>query len=87
MLRYWWVAVKLALNLVLTALVLVSLRGEVAEQAVQARRALTGEPVPFDLSDLVYPPTVSPTLLLIALTLSVVKPWGPVRRRRRSPSG
>ena len=78
-LRYRWVAVKLVLNLVLTALVVVALRPEVAHQAEAARRAATGEPVGFDLTNLIYPPTVSPTLLLVAMTLSVVKPWGRIR--------
>jgi len=80
--RYWWVATKLAINLVLTALVLVSLRFEVAEQSDRARRSLAGESVTFDLADLVYPPTVSPALLLAAMTLSVVKPWGRIRTRK-----
>jgi uncharacterized membrane protein len=84
-LRYWWVAVKLALNLVLTALVLVALRPEVTYLADQARRALSGVPVSYDLSNLAYPPTVSPALLLVAFTLSVVKPWGRIRRRRPEP--
>jgi hypothetical protein len=79
-LRYRWVAIKLLLNVVLTALVLLTLRPEVTHQAQQARRLLAGEPVTFDLASLVYPPTVSPALLLVAMTLSVVKPWGPVRR-------
>ena len=78
--RYWWVAVKLLLNLVLTALVLVALGPEVRHLADQARRSMTGTPVVFDLSNLLYPPTVSPTLLLVAFTLSVVKPWGRIRR-------
>ncbi|MBC3192472.1 DUF2269 family protein [Pseudonocardia sp. C8] len=84
--RYWWVAIKLVLNLVLTALVVASLQFEVAEQADRARRSAAGEPVTFDLGNLVFPPTVSPTLLLIALTLSVVKPWGRIRRIRRGPT-
>jgi uncharacterized membrane protein len=86
-LRYWWVVAKLAINVLLTALVLVSLRGEVAHQAEQARRWDAGLPATFDLTDLVYPPTVSPTMLLLATTLAVVKPWGRVRRRvgRRPP--
>jgi uncharacterized membrane protein len=79
-LRYWWVAVKLVLNLVLTGLVLVSLQFEVTEQADRARRLAAGEAVAFDLDNLIYPPTVSPTLLLVAITLSVVKPWGRIRR-------
>jgi hypothetical protein len=79
-LRYWWVAVKLALNLVLTALVPVALAPEVGEQANLARDWAAGEAVTYDLSNLAYPPTVSPTLLLVAITLSVVKPWGRIRR-------
>ncbi len=79
-LRYWWVAIKLALNLVLSGLVLVSLRHEVSEQAARARDHLAGLPVQFDLSNLIYPPTVSPALLLVAMTLSVVKPWGRIKR-------
>lgn len=86
LIRYWWVAVKLILNLVLTALVVTTLQFEVAEQADQARRLAAGQPVTFDLSNLVYPPTVSPTLLLVALTLSVVKPWGRIRRGRNGPT-
>jgi hypothetical protein len=82
--RYWWVATKLVINLVLTALVLVTLQFEVAEQAAQARRLLMGELVTFDLNNLVYPPTVSPALLLVALTLSVGKPWGRIRSEKGS---
>lgn len=85
--RYWWVVVKLVLNLVLTALVVTTLQFEVAEQADRARHLGAGQPVTFDLSNLVYPPTVSPTLLLVAFTLSVVKPWGRIRRGRSGPTG
>lgn len=77
--RYWWVTVKLVLNLVLTALVLVALRPEVTRLAAQAREWVDGEPVTFDLTNLIYPPTVSPTLLLVAMSLSVIKPWGRIR--------
>ena len=80
LLRYWWVAAKLALNLILTGLVVVALQGEVSEQADLARRLAAGEAVTFDLTNLIFPPTVSPTLLLVAITLSVVKPWGRIRR-------
>ena len=37
-LRYWWVAAKLAISLVLLTLVVVSLRFEVADQAARAKR-------------------------------------------------
>jgi uncharacterized membrane protein len=80
--RYWWVAIKLVLNLVLTALVLVALRPEVTRQADAARRLVAGETIDFDLTNLVFPPTVSPTLLLVAMVLSVVKPWGAIRAGR-----
>ena len=75
-LRYWWVAAKLAISLVLLTLVAVSLRFEVADQAARAKRLAAGEPVTFDLTTLVYPPTVSPALLLVALTLSARETLG-----------
>lgn len=80
--RYWWVATKLALNLLLTALVLISLRGEVVEKAEQGRHFLAGDPVTLaEVGDLLFPPIVSPTVLLIAMALAVFKPWGRIRRR------
>jgi len=79
--RYWWVAIKLALNVILTVLVLVALRGGVAESAEQARRWIAGEPAMLDVGDLIFPPIVSSTALLIAMALSVIKPWGLIRRR------
>ena len=81
--RYWWVAVKLVLNLVLTGLVLVALAPEVAAHADQARRFLAGEPASLGVGDLIFPPIVSPTALLVAMTLAVFKPWGRIRRSGR----
>ncbi|TCO55238.1 hypothetical protein [Actinocrispum wychmicini] len=69
--RYWWVAVKLALNVVLCTLVLFSLRPGV-EEAVA-----TGQPG----DSMAFPPIVSTTALLFATFLSVYKPWGRVRKR------
>lgn len=83
--RYWWVAVKLVLNLVLTGLVLVALAPQVAAHAEQARRFLAGEPATLAVGDLIFPPIVSPTALLVAFVLAVFKPWG--RIRKPSPSG
>lgn len=80
LIRYWWVAIKLVLNLILTALVLVALNPEVTRVADQARRWFAGETVTPQLGDLIYPPIVSPIALLIAMTLSVTKPWGRIRR-------
>ncbi len=78
--RYWWVAVKLVLNLVLTGLVLVALAPEVAAHADQARRYLAGEPASLGVGNLIFPPIVSPTALLVAMALAVFKPWGRIRR-------
>ena len=79
--RYWWVAIKLVLNIVLTALVLVALRPEVSKAAEQGRQFAAGETVSLTVGDLIFPPIVSPTALLIAVVLAVFKPWGRVRKR------
>jgi hypothetical protein len=81
--RYWWVAVKLVLNLVLTGLVLVALAPEVAAHAEQARQFDAGLPVPLEVGQLIFPPIVSPTALLVAMALAVFKPWGRIRRSGR----
>jgi hypothetical protein len=78
--RYWWVAIKLALNIVLTTLVLVALRPGVIEAAEQGRRFAAGEPASLAVGDLIFPPIVSPTALLIAFVLAVFKPWGRIRK-------
>jgi hypothetical protein len=81
LLRYWWVAVKLVLNVVLTVLVLVALRPGVDEVADRGARLLDGEAVATAIGDLAFPPIVSPTVLMVAVVLSVFKPWGRIRRR------
>jgi hypothetical protein len=81
LIRYWWVAVKLALNVLLVALVPVALRPEVIEKAEQARRFEAGEPASLAVVDLIFPPIVSPSLLLVAFVLAVFKPWGLIRER------
>jgi hypothetical protein len=78
--RYWWVLAKLVLNLVLTSLVLVALAPQVAVTAALARRFLAGEPVTVGVGQLIFPPIVSPTALLVAMVLAVFKPWGRIRR-------
>ncbi len=79
--RYWWVAIKLVLNIVLTALVLVALRPEVTEAAEQGRQFVAGAPASLAVGNLIFPPIVSPTALLIAVVLAVFKPWGLIRKR------
>jgi uncharacterized membrane protein len=81
--RYWWVAAKLVLNLLLTGLVLVALAPEVAAHAEQARQFDAGLPVPLEVGQLIFPPIVSPTALLVAMVLAVFKPWGRIRRSGR----
>jgi hypothetical protein len=85
--RYWWVAIKLALNILLTTLVLVALRPEVIEKAEQGRKFLAGEPASLAVGDLIFPPIVSPSALLIAFVLAVFKPWGLVRKRPATRRG
>jgi hypothetical protein len=80
--RYWWVAVKLVLSLLLTALVLVALAPEVAAAAERARQFDAGLPAPLGIGNLIFPPIVSPTALLVAMTLAVFKPWGRIRSAR-----
>jgi hypothetical protein len=87
LIRYWWVAIKLALNIILVALVPVALRPEVIEKAEQGRRFVAGEAASLGVGDLIFPPIVSPTLLLIAVVLAVFKPWGRIRERRAPKRG
>lgn len=76
LLRYWWVVVKLAANLLLTTLVIVLLRPGLHGAADIGRRIAAGGPAePFE-SSLIYPPIVPTTALILAMVLSVFKPWG-----------
>jgi len=77
--RYWWVVVKLVLNVVLTLLVLVLLRPGLDEAAQVGRQLATGGAAA-DPATLVFPPIVSGTSLVVATVLAVYKPWGRVRR-------
>ncbi|MCO1653655.1 hypothetical protein [Pseudonocardia humida] len=83
LLRYWWVAVKLALNLVLVALVALVLRAGLQDAA--ARGAAGGPDPAAGLGALAFPPAVSLTALVVATVLAVVKPWGRVRRSAGRP--
>ncbi|TYK47036.1 hypothetical protein [Actinomadura decatromicini] len=80
--RYWWVAIKLTLNLVLCSLILVALQPGMDEVDDYGRTlAAGGTPDPGRVSDLFYPPAVSLTALTLATVLAVTKPWGRLRRR------
>jgi hypothetical protein len=81
--RYWWVAVKLVLNVVLVVLVATALRSGVQEAAEHGRALAAGEVGSIPVGDLKFPPIVSPVALMLATTLSVYKPWGRIRRVTR----
>ncbi|MGP4029390.1 hypothetical protein [Actinomadura sp. 3N407] len=83
LLRYWWVAIKLALNLTLCVLILVALQPGMDEVGEYGRSLGTGASEPRAVSDLFYPPAVSLTTLTIATVLAVAKPWGRIRRARK----
>jgi len=76
--RYWWVATKLALNVVLSGLVLLLLRPVVAETAAAGRQLAAGQAAQAT-SDIFFPPLVSGVALVFAIALSLYKPWGRVR--------
>ena len=78
--RYWWVAIKLAINITFVALVPIALRPEVLEKAEQGRRFAAGLPATLAVGNLIYPPVVSPSGLLVAVILAVFKPWGLIRK-------
>lgn len=82
--RYWWVLIKLILNLILTALVLVALRSGAEEIGAYGALLAADPTATADLQNIVYPPIVSPTALTIAMILAVFKPWGRIRRSKRS---
>jgi len=72
--------VKLVLNIVLTALVLVALRPAVSEANTYGEALAAGQPTDAAISDLIFPPIVSSLALVAATTLAVFKPWGRIRR-------
>jgi uncharacterized membrane protein len=76
LIRYWWVAVKLVMNIVLAGLVLFLLRPGVHEAADYGRQLAAGHNPAFDISGMVFPPIVSTSAVVFATVLSVFKPWG-----------
>jgi len=77
--RYWWVAVKLGLNLALCALIVVLLRPGLAEVREHGLSVSAGGPGTVDVADLFFPPAVSLSALTLATVLAVFKPWGRTR--------
>ncbi len=83
LLRYWWVAVKLVLNLVLCTLIVVVLRPGMGDVGEHGSDLLAGETSTRDMSTLFFPPAVSLIALSFATVLGVFKPWGRIGSRRR----
>jgi hypothetical protein len=81
--RYWWVAVKLAANVLMSTLIVVSLRPGIGEAASIGQRLMAGDRTAAVPSDLLFPVCVAPSMLIAAYLLSVFKPWGRIRRPRR----
>ncbi|MHA6803513.1 hypothetical protein [Salinifilum ghardaiensis] len=86
LLRYWWVAAKLAINVVFVALVVLALRPQVLAAAERGRALSEQGAADAVVGELVFPAVVSPLGLLAATVLAVYKPWGRIgaRRRRRA---
>lgn len=80
--RYWWVAVKLAINVLMSTLIVVALRPGIGDAAGIGERLATGDPTASVPTDLLFPVLVAPALLLIAYLLSVFKPPARIRRRK-----
>jgi hypothetical protein len=78
--KYWWVAIKLVMNIGMSLLIAFALRPGVQAAARVGERMLMGDPTAVISSDLLHPVVVAPTLLLFAYFLSVFKPWGRIRR-------
>jgi hypothetical protein len=83
--RYWWVAVKLVMNVVLAVLIVAVLRPGMSAVGAAGEEIVVAGSTDADLSFLVFPPTVSLTVLTLAVVLAVAKPWGRLRSRRSRP--
>jgi hypothetical protein len=79
--RFWWVAVKLVLNVLMSTLIVVSLRPGIGEAASIGARLIAGDTTVSVPAGLLFPVVVAPGMLLTAYLLSVFKPWGRTRRR------
>ena len=79
LIRYWWVAAKLVINVVLVTLVVFALRPSVADAVRYGEAIEAGMTTTLAVDAMVFPPVVSLLALTAATVLSVYKPWG--RRR------
>lgn len=86
--RYRWVLIKLVLTVVLIILVPILLMPGVMTMTENGLRALESGNMPTVAWNALFPPIVSSTSVIFAMTLSVFKPWGrtaftPRERTRR----
>ena len=81
--RYWWVVVKLVINVVLCVLIVFALEPGMAEIVEHGRILASGGESPLDVSTLFFPPAVSLSTLTFATILAVFKPWGRLGSSRR----
>ena len=72
--------VTLVVNVVLVTLVVLVLWPAMMTAGEAGRSALADGTAPAVTATLVFPPVVSSTALVVAMTLSVFKPWGRTRR-------
>lgn len=79
LLRHWWVAVKLVLNVALCTLILAVLQPGMADLDAYGQDLLAGTAADDGMARLFFPPAVSLTCLALATTLAIVKPWGRIR--------
>jgi len=82
LIKWWWVFVKLVMNVILVVLVVFLLRPGIADAADYGSALADGQRLDLDVSGLPFPPIVSGAALLVATVLSVVKPWGRLRKDR-----
>jgi hypothetical protein len=78
--RHWWVAIKLAANLVLIVLIALLLAPGLDAAGEVGRALAAGEVPTAEVPRLYMPPIVSTTALVVATALSVAKPRGRVSR-------
>lgn len=83
LLRYWWVLIKLVLNVALCTIMIVVLAPGMADVDRYGTDLLTGSPDQSRVTTLFFPPAVSLSALTFATVLAVAKPWGRIRRKAR----
>ena len=83
LLRYWWVAVKLVMNVVLCVLIVFLLSPGMPGIVEHGRSLIAGSSSDLDVSTLFFPPAVSLIALVTATVLAVFKPFGRIKASER----